>query len=145
MKQMKRVHYYTAPSIRMFESSEELNISKLGEVADQQEKDLVTATILCGLWMAGISRMKHTVDYTDGRVLQILEHYISRYITSCLRHKRECSYDSLFNWCYEIRRSNKGVQWKGNMNRACKVLWKTLPKALKRGNKRELGSIVWTA
>jgi hypothetical protein len=145
MKTRKMAHFYMEPKIRVFESLNELNISKLGEVANQQERDLVIATILCGLWMSTISRTSlERVDYSDGRVLQVLEHFLPRFVLSCLKGKRECSYEALMNWAYEMRRSNKGLNWKGNMNKACKVLWKALPKYLKKGAAFANGSIVYS-
>lgn len=145
MKQKGMVHFYSAPRITVFESLNELNISKLGEVADQQEDDMLAATILAAMWASTIKKAARlSQDSTDGRVLQILEHRLSRFILSCLKGKREASYNSLYNWAREQGRSERTILcWNKNCSRACKELWRSIPKSLKRSNNYSNGSIVW--
>jgi hypothetical protein len=74
----------------------------------------------------------------------ILSYEIGRFISSCLKKERPCTFESLYNWAIQFGRSTGITTWKKNCGKACRTLWKQLPKELKKGDKSSMGDVVYS-
>lgn len=146
MKQFKMRRYYTSPSVKVYKTMAHLHLEN---ATSQKEEDWYTIQIAVMVWMLNISASNMVslsfINYNDGRISQHLEGNLKNFVTSCFKGKRECTFASLFNWVLQSRRSCKDLDWKRtNPNKLTRELWNTLPKALKKGAKESMGSIIYS-
>lgn len=119
----------------------ERNYQVMAELATQQNKDwmeaMVMATIQMALFMPK-GEAKESINASEGIVETILSYEMGRFISLCLKGKREASFDSFLNWAFQFGRGIDEIHpsvWRKNTPKACRNLWKELPKNLKRGKK----------
>lgn len=141
--------FYTSPNVQVHSSLEDYRCTKIAEVVDAREDLAINCAVLTMMWMLSISGSSimclSSINYKDGRVSQYLEGNLKNFVKACFTGKRECSFNSLFNWVLQSRRSCKDLDWyHQNPTTLTKELWKSLPKVLKRGAMEKRGSIVYS-
>lgn len=142
-------HCYVSPSIQSFSSLTHLHLHHAMQVEKQRNKDEMQVIILVALWAARIKPVNYNVlencdNHVNGMVEVILSYEIGRFISSCLRKERACTFESLYNWAIQFGRSTGITTWKKNCGKACRTLWKQLPKELRKGDKSSFGDIVYS-